>query len=109
MATRWVSYWGGGDGTFGPAMYTAVGPGPVAVVVGDFNRDGRRDVAVANVGGDSLTFLFGDGKGGFKAAVSVDTRDGLTALAAADMNGDGKLALVATAQNEGALRVVYQL
>ncbi|MBR0731086.1 VCBS repeat-containing protein [Bradyrhizobium japonicum] len=48
----------------GEAVF-AVGPEPVAIATGDFNGDGRLDVAVANRGDTSLTILFGTGTGTF--------------------------------------------
>jgi hypothetical protein len=39
---------------FKPTSKTGVGSGPYDVEVGDFNRDGRRDVAVANYDGQSF-------------------------------------------------------
>ena len=42
-----------------------VGTTPNAVAVGDFNRDGQLDVAVANSGSNDVSILLGDGSGGF--------------------------------------------
>ena len=39
---------GNGDGTFQPQVTYAVGSYPDAIVAGDFNGDGRTDLAVAN-------------------------------------------------------------
>ena len=39
---------GNGDGTFQPQVTDAVGSSPDAIVAGDFNGDGRLDLAVAN-------------------------------------------------------------
>ena len=44
----------------------AVGDGPGAVVVGDFNRDGKQDIAIANGGSSSVSVLLGDGSGEFQ-------------------------------------------
>ena len=41
---------GNGDGTFQPQVTYAVGSVPDAIVAGDFNGDGRLDLAVANYG-----------------------------------------------------------
>ena len=41
---------GNGDGTFQPQVTYAVGSVPIAIVAGDFNGDGRLDLAVANDG-----------------------------------------------------------
>ena len=41
---------GNGDGTFQPQVTYAAGSAPIALVAGDFNGDGRTDLAVANAG-----------------------------------------------------------
>src|SRR2546426_5144950 len=49
---------------FGPLINFPVGRGPFAVTVGDFNGDGKPDLAAANAGSDDVTVLLGDGSGG---------------------------------------------
>lgn len=48
---------GRGDGTFGKPIEYGVGNGPVAVAPADFNRDGKPDVAVANINSGDVTVL----------------------------------------------------
>ncbi|MGI8549182.1 MAG: FG-GAP repeat domain-containing protein, partial [Dehalococcoidia bacterium] len=48
---------GKGDGSFGAQQSFAVGKYPTALAVGDFNDDGRPDLAVVNTGGNSVTVL----------------------------------------------------
>jgi hypothetical protein len=84
---------GGRDGAFGAAAGPGVkvGKSPVAVAVGDFNRDGRPDLAVANRGGDSVSILLGRGDGSFESTVvSVKVGKGPVALAVGDFNHDGQ-------------------
>jgi len=45
---------------FGPPKTYAVGTNPVAVVVGDFNGDGKGDLAVANAGSGNDHSIFVD-------------------------------------------------
>jgi hypothetical protein len=59
------------------------------VAVGDFNGDGKPDLAVANFNSANVTILLGDGSGGF-AASSVGAGDGPFSVAVGDFNGDGK-------------------
>ena len=44
---------GNGNGTFQAAKFTATGSGPIALVSGDFNGDGRLDLATAVAGADA--------------------------------------------------------
>jgi len=87
---------GNGDGTF-TAKGTLTSPlsNPFSIAVGDFNGDGKMDLAVVDRGAstDSVFFYFGNGDGTFQAPVSVSL-GGLTAsnqIVAADFNKDGHL------------------
>lgn len=51
---------GNGDGSFRTMPLLQVGPGSGAMVAGDFNRDGRLDLAVG--GTDRLSILINDGQ-----------------------------------------------
>ena len=70
------------------------GTNPSSVAVGDFNGDGKLDLAVANEGGNNVSILLGNGNGTFKAAVNYGTGTAPGAVAVGDFNGDGKLDLV---------------
>jgi hypothetical protein len=48
---------GDGDGTFTPGGTTAVGTTPAAITTGDFDEDGRADLAVANTGTNNVSIL----------------------------------------------------
>ena len=50
-----------GDGTFSSPIDHAAGSWPDAVAVGDFNGDGRPDVAAADPGSNTVSVLLNDG------------------------------------------------
>jgi len=52
---------GNGDGTFQPQIQVATGTGPHGVIVGDFNGDGRLDLATPNYNDNTVTVLLQNG------------------------------------------------
>jgi hypothetical protein len=86
-----VFYPGNGAGGFGsPVTSTGItGYYPLVPTAGDFNRDGRLDLAVPNFSGDSVSILLGDGAGGFTRGVTVSTGDEPQDIAVNDFNRDG--------------------
>jgi len=79
---------GNGDGTFRPHVDYLAAAAPVAVVAGDFNKDGKVDLAVAN-GTGTVSVLLGNGDGTFQAHVDYPTPGGAYSMAVGDFNGDG--------------------
>jgi hypothetical protein len=84
---------GNGDGSFQDAQSYAVGFLPCAVAVGDFNGDGRLDLAIANRGDTiyqpgSVSVLLGKGDGTFQDAQNYAVGAFATAVAVGDLNGD---------------------
>jgi hypothetical protein len=88
--------------SFLPAVSYPVGLTPQAVLTGDFNGDGRLDLAVANAGDNTVSVLLGNGDGTFQAARTSSTGLGLgpQLLVAGDLNRDGRTDLV-TVNNYG--------
>jgi hypothetical protein len=84
-----------GNGTFKAAKAYSVPAGVDDVALGDFNGDGKLDVAVTNAATyDMVSVLAGTGSGTLKAAVPFGTNYGPMGVAVADFNGDGKVDLV---------------
>jgi hypothetical protein len=52
---------GKGDGTFRPGFSETVGNAPQSVAIGDFNGDGRLDLAVANSADNTITIMLQTG------------------------------------------------
>jgi uncharacterized membrane protein len=87
------------------SVTVSAGVGPSAatrrVVTGDFNGDGKQDIATLNTN-DSVSILLGNGNGTFQPAVVYAVGSANTlALAAGDFNGDGKLDLAVSADPGG--------
>jgi hypothetical protein len=58
--------------------------------VGDFNLDGRPDLAVANFGSANISALLGNGAGGFGAATNFGAGTNPQSVAVGDFNLDGR-------------------
>ncbi len=100
---------GNGDGTFNtPIGNYDAGNLPYALAVGDFNRDGQLDLAVANYGGsnNNVTVILGNGDGTFQSAADYNVGQNLTSIAAGDFSGNGKLDLAVANQNRNNVAVL---
>jgi hypothetical protein len=78
----------------------SIGLPPSAPALGDFNGDGKVDLAATNSSDDSVHVQLGNGNGTFAAATSYAAGSTPAAIVAADLNGDGHLDL-ATANAAG--------
>lgn len=87
---------GNGDGTFQPAITS--GPSgnynQTVLAVGDFNGDGKADIAIAACcDGNFVSILLGNGNGTFQPPVNSPTGQAPQSITIGDFNGDGKIDL----------------
>jgi hypothetical protein len=85
----------------------STGQGPSAIAVGDFNGDGKPDLAITNGTDSTATILLGDNTGVFVQAPQspLNNFNAPAALAAADVNSDGIEDLLVS--NIGANRISF--
>jgi VCBS repeat protein/centrosomal CEP192-like protein len=76
------------------ASTAAVGQGPAAMVAGDFNGDGKIDLAVANRAASTVSILLDNGDGTFRSHVDYPVAANPATILTGDFNNDGKLDLV---------------
>lgn len=86
--------------SFAPMASYLAGTGPRGLTVGDFNADGRPDMAVTNRSSNTVTVRLGTGGGAFGVSTSFNVGLAPSAIATADFNADGRLDLV-TANSSG--------
>ncbi|MFD8912674.1 FG-GAP-like repeat-containing protein [Streptomyces sp. NPDC059575] len=81
---------------------------PTDVTVGDFDEDGKPDLATSNANTNNVSVVIGGGVGTFGAATQFGLNGGTRpqGVAAADLNGDGHLDLVTSNSSTGTLSVL---
>ncbi len=87
--------------------FSSGGSSPWKIAAGDFNGDGKPDLAVTNMSSGTVGILLGNGSGGFSAAKTFATGGaGSSGIVAADFNGDGKLDLAVTNMSGGTVGIL---
>jgi hypothetical protein len=74
----------------------SVGNGPRSVAIGDFNSDGKQDIAVVNGGASTVSIMLGNGIGGFSLSSTLNVGNTPFSAAIGDFNGDGRQDIVVT-------------
>jgi hypothetical protein len=91
--------------SFAPPVKYDVGNDPVSIVAGDFNNDGRIDLAVAHLNDEYVWVYLGNGDGTFPTAPSNKLYVGWYAstVIAGDFNNDSRLDLALTGKSARAV------
>jgi VCBS repeat protein/centrosomal CEP192-like protein len=98
---------GKGDGTFQPSQFYPAGNFSFSIVSGDFNGDGKPDIAVVNATEPgSVSVLLNLGGGVFSSPAPFPTGNNPIGLATADFNGDGKLDLAVANFSDSTVQVL---
>jgi hypothetical protein len=104
---------GNGNGTFQPSTQVALPQIPTFILASDVNNDGNQDLVVGLTIAEDMTqpqfeVLLGNGSGGFSGTLvpqPISFADGdivpTTWIAAGDLNNDGYVDFVVTANTEG--------
>jgi hypothetical protein len=99
--------------TFTNAADVGMGVEPYSVAIGDFNNDGKQDIAVSHNIADFVSIRLGDGLGGFSGSTNVPVGpashpdQGVQALAIAvgDFNNDGNQDFATTNYHLGTVSI----
>jgi hypothetical protein len=85
---------GRGDGTFRPETRLPAGEVLAELLTGDFDADGKADLALASTNRRDVSVHLGNGDGTFRPRATYEVNGGPVSMASGDFNGDGKTDLV---------------
>lgn len=93
------------DEFFAPYVSYPTGNRPLSVTTGDFNGDGKVDLATANNLVHTVSILIGIGDGSFQTNIDYPTGSYPNCISAGDFNGDSKVDL-ATGNANGTVSIL---
>ena len=103
---------GNGDGTFKAPLAFAVSQKPLVLTTGDFNGDGKVDIAVASA--TNIFLLLGDGKGSFTlgkelavVGAGIEGVSGIDGIVSSDLRGNGVFDLIVADLSTFSVYVLY--
>ena len=104
---------GNGDGTFQSSKaYPSTrlpSIGPSAMTTGDFNGDGKIDLAITDQHDNTVSILLGNGDGTFQTPLEFTTGTLATGVVAGDFNLDGRLDLAVANLTDNTVSVMLHL
>ena len=103
-----ASMLGNGDRTYAEQPFFYAGTDNVRSLPGDFDRDGRLDLAIVSNSSEAVFLYAGNDQGGFGPPVDTTVRDSyLGGLVTDDFNGDGLLDMAASVleQDQVAIKI----
>ena len=107
---RIVVFLNNGAGDLVRASHYSAGPNPTSITALDFDRDGNKDIAVANHDVQQLTLLRGDGTGGFslgeQSPMLIETLPHSHMIASADFNSDGFRDIIVDSRDEQSVHIL---
>jgi uncharacterized repeat protein (TIGR01451 family) len=84
----------------------ATGAGPAAIVAGDFNQDGKADLATANSTANTVSVLLNNGNGAFGVHTDFPVGTKPVAIVVGDFNNDGKTDIAVANQTSNNVSVL---
>ena len=93
------------SGLSAPVNYST-GKGPNKIVAGDFNKDGKTDLATLNATAKTVSILLGNGDGTFQAKTDYTVGTLPVAIVVGDFNGDGNADIIVANQTDRSLSVL---